>query len=577
MNNSKIYFNIININKEEKTIDINLKIDNISNVTDMMIYKGNTKLVKIISENEFKEGAQYIKIKNIKEIVDINYTVKIGCLGKHGQSGDVNENLITFSGDNILMLPIEVLRANDIELNKLVNEIIIDYGEELNKKDLIIPCEVTINNKKATLCRNPKWHNIYELMKSCYAFGEFENIQNDNEKEHVKILINNENIYSEFKSYDENIYDNKSKVLKEKHNEEGNSKKTIITNEKITEEINKLCSYYEELFDYKIENLNIILLDKNQDNNEYILGGAGRNIIGATFDKNNLRDWQLLSHRLFHAYMDNKITIRQMHMAPQLWITEGLATYHENLALENLDRNLKVKLNIDFNKEIKKIYRRYLYLRLKDVNTLSIAPMEEDSINSHGKIEFLHYTQAPLIIKMIEDISNKFGQSNAFIKYLRNTSESSFNIKSMFDYTLRNQCDEFAYKYLFNSSLIELLNLETCNNESEEVIIQELNEYEYLLWSWFVREDELYSKEVINGNKLDTLSNTANMVNLRFEDVLVEQRVSEFSNVIYKLLKAYLLRIKICKVSLMDKRLRYNLYENEVNIKKWEFYIDSLN
>ena len=558
MKNSKIYFSITNINIKEKIIDINLKIDNLSNIIDVMLYKGNTKLVNIISENEVKEEAEYIKIKNIKERLDISYTVKIGNLGKHGQNGEIDENLINFSGDQILILPMEILRADDIKLNELVNEISIEYGELLNKKDVIIPYEKNIDNKKITLCKSPKWHNIYELMKSCYAFSEFKNIQNDSKKEHIKILTNNNQIYSE-------------------HRIKNTIKQEVNLKEEISYEINKLCNYYEKLFDYKLQNLSIILLDKNKDNKEYILGGAGRTIIGATFDSKNKRDWQLLSHRLFHAYMDSSITLRQMHMTPQLWITEGLATYHENMALESLDKNLRTKLNIDFNKEIKKIYRRYLYLRLKDVNTLAIVPMEEGNIKSHGKIEFLHYTQAPLIIKMIEDISAKFGLSNSFIKYLKNTSEDSFNIKSMFDYTLRNHCNEFAYEYLFNANVIPLWSLGTCNDERKEVIIQELNEYENLLWSWFIKEDELYSKEVISSEKLDELTFHANMLNLKFEDTLLEQYVNEFSNVIYKLLKTYVLRIRVCKVNSMNSRLRYNLYENKECIKLWKDYINSMN
>ncbi|MGL5327845.1 MAG: hypothetical protein ACRDD7_01165, partial [Peptostreptococcaceae bacterium] len=463
MTNRKIHFKLKNINQKENTIDISLRIDSLYYVNEIRLYKGNVKIINIDSLENVKEEDKEIIISDVNKNIDINYTVQIANLGKHGQNGEINENLITFTGGQVFLLPTNVLRGNDLELSKFVKEINVDYCEELNNKEFIIPYKEVIDKKIISSIKDPKWHDIYELMKSCYAFAKFENIQSD-EEQNIDILI-------------------------EKSKQNIDNKNTYYTKE-IIEGINSLCNYYENLFDYKIKDLKIILLNKNQNNNEYILGGAGRNIIGATFDIDNLRDWQLLSHRLFHAYMDSAITIRQMHIAPQLWITEGLATYHENLALEFLDDKLKNKLDIDFDKEIKKIYRRYLYLRIKDINRLAISPIEEGKINSHGKIEFLHYTQAPLLIKMIEDFSRELNEKDSIIKYLKNINEDTFNIKSMFDYVLKNYCEEFAYKYLFNSSLIQLWNLDSCD-VSEDIVINELNEYEELLWSWFIMEDEL--------------------------------------------------------------------------------------
>ena len=532
---SKIYFRLEKINEEEKTIDVNLKINNIEYTQKIKLYKGNIKLLNIKSLENIREENNDIIINCTNKNIDITYTVQIASLGKHGQNGEINNDLITFTGSQILLMPTHVLNANDIELEKSLSEINISYPNELNNKYSAIPYKQVINNSTVSNIKKIKWHDIYELMKSCYAFFEFENIK---------------------------IEENKN-ILIEKNQGK-------ITNE-VVEGISSLCNYYEKLFDYKINNLQIILLSKNRENNEYILGGAGRNIIGATFDINNIRDWQLLSHRLFHAYMDSAVTIRQMHTAPQLWITEGLATYHENLALESLNKKLKEKLGVDFNKEMCKIYRRYLYIRIKDSNRLAISPIEEGKIYSHGKMEFLHYTQSPLIIKMIEDFNAGVNDKNSIIKYLKNVNECSFNLKSMFDYALKNYCDEFAYKYIFNSSLIPLWNLSICNIEEE--VIKELNEYEELLWSWFIIEDNYYTKEIIKYENVDKLVAKANMGNLKFEDTRVENKIKEFNNTLYNLLKVYILRAKVCKVSLNDKNIRYKLYENINNKNIWISYI----
>lgn len=544
MTKTKINFKLKDVNENEKTIDINLKIINIPNIKEIKLYKGNIKLLNIETLEHITETNSEIILNPTSDNIEINYKVQIANLGKHGQNGEINSELITFTGSQILLLPTNILRGSDLELAKAIEEINIDYTKKLNNKELIVPFKQDIESNVISNVKTPKWHDIYELMKSCYAFVEFENIEK-----------------YEYKST--NILIQKNKTIKEKqHN---------IPD--VVDEINSLCNYYEKLFDYKIKNLKIILLDKNKKNGEYILGGAGRSIIGATFDPNNLRDWQLLSHRLFHAYMDSAIRIRQMHIAPQLWITEGLATYHENLALQSLTGNLKDKLEIDFDKEIKKIYRRYLYIRIKDKNRLSIAPIEEGKIHSHGKMEFLHYTQAPLIIKMIEDFSSTINEKNRIIEYLKRVNENTFNLKSMFDYSLKHYCDEFAYKYIFNSNIISLWDLGECNID-ERVVLKELNEYEELLWSWFAMEDNLYSKEIIKYQDNDKLVKMANMLNLRFEDITIEKEIKKFCSTIYNLLKVHLLRARVCSVNLSDINLRYRLYEDKNNIKLWNEYLN---
>ncbi len=96
--------------------------------------------------------------------------------------------------------------------------------------------------------------------------------------------------------------------------------------------------------------------------------------------------------------MDHVLKSRVYHLPPNLWLTEGLATYYENLALESLEEELKERLDIKFKKEMAILYTRYLYMTLKEPSRFRIIPMEEGSIRSHGKIEFLHYTKAPLLV-----------------------------------------------------------------------------------------------------------------------------------------------------------------------------------
>ncbi len=41
--------------------------------------------------------------------------------------------------------------------------------------------------------------------------------------------------------------------------------------------------------------------------------------------------------------MDDLLKSRVYHLPPNIWLTEGLATYYENLALESLEEGLKRK------------------------------------------------------------------------------------------------------------------------------------------------------------------------------------------------------------------------------------------
>ena len=106
----------------------------------------------------------------------LEYEVLIGSLGKHGKGGEIEEDLISFMGEQILLLPVEMLTMNDdLKLNCILEIDFTDLIEEIKSKvysekdyKSIIPFKENDFNSK---CVGGAWSDLYEIMKSSYTFA----------------------------------------------------------------------------------------------------------------------------------------------------------------------------------------------------------------------------------------------------------------------------------------------------------------------------------------------------------------------------------------------------------------------
>ena len=532
----------------EEGLNIRLKIKDV-NLREIQLYRGKTKINNIKCKEEFYCDSNFIYINNKSRDLILEYEVLIGNLGKHGKGGEIEEDLISFMGEQILLLPVEMLTmSDDLKLNCILEIDFTDLIEEIKSKvysendyKSIIPFKENDFNSK---CVGGAWSDLYEIMKSSYTFGFFEEIVL--KKEYGEV-----HLYSSI----ENTFLNDS------------SKEELVRN------IKSICDYYYDLF--KIDSLNkkdlnIVLLRKSKKENSYILGGSGKNVISATFDMNKKRDWQLLSHRIFHSFMDHVLKSRVYHLPPNLWLTEGLATYYENLALESLEEGLKERLDIKFKKEMANLYTRYLYMTLKEPSRFRIIPMEEGSIRSHGKIEFLHYTKAPLLVYFIESLKNSCGNKNEIIEYLIHNKEKNFSMQNLFYNLLGFQCDSFASKYLFGNSIIPLWNLK--EHLDDKYVICNLQEYEYILWTWFLGEEENYIKDDLREyNK--NIEEIISLRNINIYNSYLTKEIEDYSKELSFLLKAWIIRSNICSVSSQDENIRYKLLKDKENLRIWKGFV----
>lgn len=521
----------------EKTLKINLTISNTKD-NFLKLYKGKINFIEFNCPVAFTEDNHYFYIETPTDYLEILYKVKINTPGKHGFYGHLSNNLISFAGEQILLLPFQVLTCDSRIASEYVDNIKINYNFSDNYNTSIVPFREIASEIPLSNCTSPNWSHIYELMKNSYTFGTFNIDEFTTSNSLLKIYVDNELTHVE--------------------------KETL-------NEINKLFIYYTKLFDYKPHNLSIILLRNTEHG---ILGGCGRSIICSSFNKDNLRDWQLLSHRMFHSFMDTALPLSDFHTPPTLWITEGLATYYENMALESLSDSFKNKFNICANKEFKKLFDRYLYTVLKDPYNFSFPPMDEVNISSAGKIEFLHYTQAPLIIKLIEDTYSKNNEKDIILNNLLSLDISKdFSLQELFTKVLENNLDNFAMNYLFNNQILPMWYLNNDLSENEDEMVRNLNYFEYVLYTWMILEDYYYVQDTLSTYELCSLSNLADKNKISFNSPSIENQVKQYSPTIYSLLKQYALRARVCNVHYSDKYLRYKLLGDNANIKSWETFI----
>ena len=167
--------------------------------------------------------------------------------------------------------------------------------------------------------------------------------------------------------------------------------------------IRALYDYYAQLFACR-PGLVVILLPPGDD----VIGGAGRDCIAASFDRDAPRDWQLLSHRMFHAFFDAAISEPSYRAPPNLWLLEGLASYYETISLDEPERQLAV------------LYAQYLYMREKYPEAFRLAPMQEaEFLDLPAQTEFLHYTAAPLLVAALEQLSQNEGNApNSLLRFI---------------------------------------------------------------------------------------------------------------------------------------------------------------
>ena len=448
--------------------------------------------------------------------IHVDYDVSVAVSAKHGNRGAITDDYIVFDGDQVFLLPAEFYVFDEDGVKNAVNRIDMSFQFPEDWKK-IIPFEEI---------ENPQWIDIYKITKNAFVFGQFDETQNPDTGLNVYTLPG----------------------------------QTVDG----TEGFDSLFAYYTDLFGSKPSSYNIVLLPSD-DSGEKIMGGAGTGTVAASFDPDALRDWQLLSHRMFHAFYDNAAPYVNVHAAPNLWLNEGLATYYENLATDALPEDLKSKLGVDVNRQMALTFDQYLYMRLKDPFSYNFAPMDENQITSEAMSEFLHYTTAPLIVQAFEKISLEQGnEPNALLRYC--LEESSFEdrytaLTAAMD-LLGSEAQSFCENYLIGVEIPPLWDLKEYQPSSTEVL-DSLNYIEILLGSWQKKGNEDYPTHIVSEEELEKAMSAMGDRNISLLPTEVGEQLKEYCPEIYALVADYYYQAEEKGFELDDKDLRFKMYQEE--------------
>lgn len=500
---------------------------------------------------DYKDGIVRIgPVARDVKYIDYSYEVKVGELGKHGHRGAMYNDLLTFDGESVFVFPLESVYGSDKEIKSIVKKVTIKFDVPKDWQ-AVIPFNSTADIPKVSntiYISRPSWKDLYELRKAAYAFGKFDREVFNKDK---GALI----IYTDPQS------------------------KLYLTNE-TREGINALYDYYSKLFNYNLNNLSIVLLRKDNKDGLYIMGGIGTQTVGTTFDPGSSRDWQLMGHRLFHVFFDSIISTDSFHKPDKLWFYEGLATYYENVAMDSLPEKMRKDLALSSLDSLDMIYKRYLYMRLKEPELLSISPLEEDKmLGSSGVAEFVHYTQAPLIIKGIEDASfSEYKEHDRALKYIvKNRLKNDIGLRDIIRYSTGKKSNQFEQDFIYSKDIIPLWNSFEKREEDSAEVIEKLNDFEHLIWTWFRLEIPGYPQDMLSQKKLNEISAYAQKMGIHFSSPEIEERVKMVSPTVYHLLKGYALRASVCGVDYNDPLIRFKLLANQSNVRHWEEFKESLN
>ena len=206
----------------------------------------------------------------------------------------------------------------------------------------------------------------------------------------------------------------------------------------------KIVSFFETLFGFRLPEFKLFLLNGGSDP---VFGGAGDDSAAFSLDGGNERDFELLAHRLFHAFFSKTAYAEEYFLPPYSFMEEGFASLYELAATKT-----------DVKKSVFSLYKRYLFYYFAKPG-FTISPADESRLSDKPwLVEFLHYTMSPLVM---------YASGRAF-----------------------EPCPaEELYRRLQDDGLLGdgplfLPEFDNGYHENEAGSVAELNDFEYVISSW---------------------------------------------------------------------------------------------
>lgn len=459
------------------------------------------------------------------------YRVPLGRTGKHGQRGAVEDTYCVFDGGQALILPMEFYQDGFPQEETVVHSLRVSL-QPREGWTAILPFEEL---------RGVTWADAYNLNNDAFAMGDFTLLAPAEQ-------TGGANVYG--------IAGEESRLAEE-----------------TAAGIAALRGYYTERFGHAERPYNIVLLPGGEAD---AIGGAGVHSVCATFDADSRRDWELLSHRMFHAYFDSAVRTQTFHAAPNLWFYEGLATYYENVSLAALPQGLQEQLEIRPAWQFNSLFNRYLTIKIKDPALFSFAPMDEAQISeSEGRKEFLHYIQAPLVVKLVEGLASaRSGEADNLLNAILKNPDAEFEASTVLSDLLGGEAGTIYNQWFCSDALLPLW--EDADPEyPEQRALDDVTDVETMLASWMAQQLGQYPSDLPDLDTARRLESTDAFLAASFADAETEALVQAHCPAIWMLLKQYALRAQVCGVPFDEPMLRYRLLADEDNLQKWTDWMDA--
>ncbi len=492
-----------------------------------------------------KEGKLVIgPVGGNTKYVDLSYQVGIGDFDGNVNQGAYYSDLIAFSGDNTLYFPYFSYEDGSYgRIGRSISEITLKSGSG-KAMNPVFPYQDKYGTGQAgtVKIKNPDWKVFYNLGKSCYAFGSFDKTSVEGEKGDLDILLD-----PQFKSK---------------------------LPEETAELIRSLYDYYAGLFGSGLQGYTVLIL-RNDPSNMYMnFAGVGGKSLGISVNPYSANEIKTFSHSLYSAFFDSCSNTVNLHYQPNLWLYKGLAAYYENMSLDSLPENIKSRFGFSSEEGFRELYTRYIYFRLKEPVMYKLSPADEKSALP-GQLQFLFYTEAPLVIKNIEEIASaNEDKREALLSYLLDRKDSgTINIGDMMPDIL-GRYEQTARNYLTGDTILPYSGTVAGSDDPDRTVAG-LDSYERLLCGWNQQAIPIYPYDKIYLADPGKLADEIIARDIKFASDDVEKMVGNFSPTVFMLLKQYRLRADVCGLKDMeDPMLKYKLISDRTNEDKWYAYLE---
>jgi len=550
-------FKVRSENLEDKLLSVSIRIypAQSSKSRNIILGKGSIEVLEpaCLDENgrevPVTDENGLINIGPIGEDVsyaEFSYKVKVGRIINRRLQGDAYDDLLVFSGENVLLLPYfnplseEDMKSIDTYLSRI--SIQVDGNEDWNA---IMPYQQIYNasqNLPVTI-EKPDWNVLYNLSKSCYAFGKFETLAIQTKDGYINFFVDS--------------------ACANKLNPEN-----IIA-------MANIYNYYRDVFGKGLKDYAVVLLRQELDNGFAILGGVSGKTLGLSVNMESGEDWYILSHSLYHAFFDNIVQAKNLHYAPNLWLYKGLANYYVDKSAEALPDDIKEEYGIQMDGDLSQVYNRYLYFSFRDPGLLKLSPAME-MMNMTAEDEFYYNTKVPLVIDFIEKTleSRNKTKNNLIGALVERAGEKSISMGE-FMLELLGQDEEKIRAYLAGDDIIPFLEPWAAKEDVIQ-IIEDLSQYNQMLTTLYYYEVPTYPYDPVIALNFKPVLDEAEKRKVKLSSDEIEEKIRNYSETLYCLLIQNALRADICGVEdLSEPDLFYKL-NTEDNLKKWAEFINEV-